>query len=168
MIGDLITDKIRKQANKDLSSLEGLQDSFAYVVENKKIIKKHIKEVRKNEIISISKGGKIPLDGILMSKKALINESIITGESKPVVKLKNSNLLSGSVNLGEAIKIKVTNLLNDSYLNKIIEKIEELQSQKIKQQKLADKISKIFVPIVLFFAILGFLVQFFLGNVFHH
>ncbi|MDE7088081.1 MAG: HAD-IC family P-type ATPase, partial [Malacoplasma sp.] len=167
MIGDLITDKIRKQANKDLSNLEHLQDKIVYVFNNKKIEKKDIKEIKVNEILFVSKGSRIPLDGFLLSKNALINESIITGESKPVVKVKNNHLLSGSINLGDSIKIKVSNLLNDSYLNKVIEKIEELQSQKTKQQKLADKISKIFIPFVLIFSIIGFLIQFFLGNVFH-
>ncbi|MDE5545653.1 MAG: cation-translocating P-type ATPase, partial [Malacoplasma sp.] len=167
MIGDLITDKIRKQANKDLSSLEHLQNNYVYVVNNKKIEKKDIKSVKINDTIFVSKGNRIPLDGVLLSKKALINESVITGESKPVVKWKNNNLLNGSINLGESIKLRVSNLLSDSYLNKIIEKIEELQSQKTNQQKLADKISKVFIPIVITFSILGFLIQFFLGNVFH-
>ncbi|MDE5841470.1 MAG: cation-translocating P-type ATPase, partial [Malacoplasma sp.] len=167
MIGDLITDKIRKQANKDLSNLEHLQDNYVYVVNNKKIEKKDIKSVKINDTIFVSKGNRIPLDGVLLSKKALINESVITGESKPVVKRKNNNLLNGSINLGESIKLRVSNLLSDSYLNKIIEKIEELQSQKTNQQKLADKISKVFIPIVITFSILGFLIQFFLGNVFH-
>ncbi|MDE7100101.1 MAG: hypothetical protein K2N99_02615, partial [Malacoplasma sp.] len=83
MIGDSITDKIRKQANKDLSNLEHLQDRIVYVFNNKKIEKKDIKEIKVNEILFVSKGSRIPLDGFLLSKNALINESIITGESKP-------------------------------------------------------------------------------------
>ena len=168
MIGDLVVDNIWKKANSDLTNLEKLKEPYVYLVENKKLVKKDISEIQIGQIISVAKGGKIPLDGVLISNKTLINESILTGESKPVVKIKNDKLMSGSINLGEIAELKVTKLLNDSYLSQIIEKVEELQSQKIKQQKIADKIAKFFTPTVIVFAVLGFLVQFFLGNVFHN
>lgn len=167
MIGDLITETIRKKASDDLVNLELLKQQFAYVIKDNELIKTNVKDVKVSEKISVAKGAKIPLDSKLLSDKALIDESILTGESKPVIKNINDKLMSGCINIGEAIVVEVIKLSKDSYLNQIIEKVEDLQSQKIRLQKITDKISKHFIWIVFVLSIVGFLVQFFFGGVFH-
>ncbi|WP_160162154.1 heavy metal translocating P-type ATPase [Malacoplasma penetrans] len=168
MIGDLITESIRKKANSDFNDLETFIDQYVFVLKDNILIKTNIKDVKIGDLISVPKGGKIPLDSKLISNNSLINESILTGESRPVIKNKNDVLMSGSINIGEAINIEVTKLLKDSYLNQIIDKLEDIQGQKVKLQKVADKISKHFIWVIFFLSIIGFLVQFFFGGVFHN
>lgn len=167
MIGDLITESIRKKANSDFNYLESFIDPYVFVIKDNSLVKTNIKDVKVGDLISVPKGGKIPLDSKLISNNSLINESILTGESRPVIKNKNDVLMSGSINIGEAINIQVTKLLKDSYLNQIIDKLEDIQGQKVKLQKVADKISKHFIWVIFFLSVLGFLVQFFFGSVFH-
>lgn len=168
MIGDLITESIRKKANSDLSNLESFHDPHVFVLKKGNLIKTNINEVKVGDEISIPKGGKIPLDSKLLSNNSLINESILTGESKPVIKNKNDTLMSGSINIGETINVKVTKLLKDSFLSQIINKLEDLQMKKVKLQKVADKISRYFIWVVFCLSIIGFLVQFFFRGVFHN
>ena len=102
----------------------------------------NLKELRNQDTIIIKPGEKIPADGFVLEGSSNVNESMLTGESVPVKKEKESNVIGGSVNGDGMLKIKVTGVGSESYLNKIITMVQSAQHAKSKTQNLADKVAK--------------------------
>lgn len=106
----------------------------------------------------VRKGEKVPVDGTVIEGKTSVNEAALTGESMPISKTIGDNVLSGSINTGGYIIVEVTSDPKNSLVNRIIETVRNLQMQKPPIQKIADKISNIFVPLVASIALLTFTV----------
>jgi Cu+-exporting ATPase len=115
-----------------------------------------IESVVIGDVIKILPGEKVPLDSMILSGKASFDESILTGEALPVVKSSDDVLFEGALNLDGEIKAVVVHDLNDSTISRMVEMMSEAQSSKPNIQKLADKISGIFVPVVLLVALMTF------------
>ena len=98
-----------------------------------------ITELKSNDIILVRPGEKVPADGIVLEGESHVNESMLTGESKPVAKKKDNQVIGGSVNDNGTLKIKVKHTGEDSYLSKVIGMVKEAQKTKSKTQNLADK-----------------------------
>lgn len=98
-----------------------------------------IADLKSNDIILVRPGEKVPADGIVVEGESHVNESMLTGESKPVTKHKNDQVIGGSVNDNGTLKIKVRHIGEDSYLSKVIGMVKEAQATKSKTQNLADK-----------------------------
>lgn len=98
-----------------------------------------IAKLKANDIILVRPGEKIPADGVVTEGESHVNESMLTGESKPVAKQKDDNVIGGSINDNGTLKIKVNNTVEDSYLSKVIRMVKEAQQTKSKTQNLADK-----------------------------
>ncbi|MBU1820912.1 MAG: cadmium-translocating P-type ATPase [Bacteroidetes bacterium] len=96
----------------------------------------------KNDIILIKPGEKVPADGIIMEGSSYLNESMLTGESKPVKKETDNKVIGGSINGNGSLKMKVEHTGKDSYLNKVITLVEEAQKSKSKMQNLSDRAAK--------------------------
>lgn len=110
-------------------------------------------EVKVGDILYVKPGEKIPLDGIVVEGESNADESMLTGESLPVEKKKYSSVFGATVNQDGTLKIKVTRVGNDTVLAQIMKVVEEAQASKAPIQKLVDKISGIFVPIVIVIAL---------------
>ena len=164
LIGKYIEKKAKSKTTSSLKALMALQEKKAKVLENDKVVIKDINDIKENEILIISHGEKIALDGIIIDGNAEIDESMITGESMPVIKKENDIILAGTLLVSGNIKIKVTNDSNNTYLSTLINKVEQIQASKPRIQKLADKIASIFVPIVLSISIICFIVTFIITN----
>jgi len=95
-----------------------------------------------NDTILIKPGEKVPADGIIVDGNSYLNESMLTGESKPVKKEKNSKVIGGSINGNGSLTIKVEHTGKDSYLNKVIKLVEDAQKAKSKMQNLSDRAAK--------------------------
>ena len=160
LIGKYIEKKAKSKTTSSLKALMALQEKKAKVLENDKVIIKDINDIKENEILIISHGEKIALDGIIIDGKAEIDESMITGESIPVIKKENDVILAGTLLVSGNIKIKVTNDSHNTYLSTLINKVEQIQASKPRIQKLADKIASIFVPVVVSISIICFIVTF--------
>tara|TARA_B100001971_G_scaffold214965_1_gene255886 strand:- start:2432 stop:4438 length:2007 start_codon:yes stop_codon:yes gene_type:complete len=98
-----------------------------------------IADIKSNQMILIRPGEKVPADGIVVEGESHVNESMLTGESKPVIKHKDDQVIGGSVNEHGSLKVKVKHTGEDSYLSKVIGMVKEAQETKSKTQNLADK-----------------------------
>lgn len=126
-------------ASKALEKLAQLMPDTAHIIKNGKIIDVKSVELKKNDIILVKAGEKIPADGIIVKGNSYIDESMLTGESKPVKKTINNKVIGGSVNSDGVLEIKVIGTGEESYLNKVINLVKEAQESKSKTQRLADK-----------------------------
>jgi P-type Cu2+ transporter len=126
-------------ASKALEKLAQLMPDTAHIIKNGKIIDVKSVELKKDDIILVKAGEKIPADGIIVKGNSYIDESMLTGESKPVKKAINNKVIGGSVNGDGVLEIKVIGTGEESYLNKVIHLVKEAQESKSKTQRLADK-----------------------------
>lgn len=160
LIGKSIEKTAKSKTTSSLKSLMALQEKKAKVLINEQIFKKDIKEIKEDEILVISNGEKIPLDGIIIKGSCEINEAMITGESLPVVKNVNDEVLAGTILLTGNVLIKVSKNVGKTYLSSLIHKVEEIQSSKPRLQKIADKVASIFVPTIITIALITFIITF--------
>lgn len=163
-LGKYLEIKSKLKTGDAISKLLNLQAKNALVIRNDIEIEIPINEVIHGDIIIIKPGGKIPVDGIVVEGDSYIDESMLTGESMPVYKVINDIVSAGTINTIGSINIKATKVGEETLLAHIIKMVEEAQGSKAPIQKLADKISSIFVPIVLILSIITFLLWIFLGG----
>lgn len=164
LIGKFIEKKAKKKTSSSLKSLMALQEKSAKVLKEDKIVDTNINDIKINDIIVVSTGEKIPLDGIVIEGIAEVDESMISGESLPIIKSKEREVLAGTIIVSGSLKVKVNKTSNDTYLASLIHKVEEIQSMKPRLQKMADKIASIFVPAVISISIICFIVTFIISK----
>ena len=129
-------------ASKALELLVSMMPSEAHKVEGDEIIDVKLEELNRDDIILIKPGEKVPADGIIVDGESYLNESMLTGESKPAKKVVGDQVIGGSINGNGSIKVKVEHTGEDSYLNKVITLVQEAQKTKSKTQHLADRAAK--------------------------
>ena len=156
LIGNYLEKRAKNQANQALQKLMEFSPQVGRVIENNKERILKISEIHIGAHILVKPGEKIPLDGIVEDGSSSVDESAITGESKPVQKEKSSQVFGATLNGEGALYIKVTKKDTDTLFAKVIQLVEEAQNSKAPVQKLADTISFYFVPIVCLIAILTF------------
>ncbi|XP_027335006.1 copper-transporting ATPase HMA4-like isoform X2 [Abrus precatorius] len=120
--------------------------------------------LQKNDIIKIVPGAKIPVDGIVIKGQSYANESMITGEARPVNKIPGEKVISGTINENGCLLVKATNVGSETALSQIVQLVEAAQLAKAPVQKLADQISRVFVPIVVVAALVTWLGWFIPGE----
>ncbi len=125
-----------------------------------------VKEVIVGNIVIVKPAERIPVDGKVINGESSVDESLITGESLPVHKLINDSVIGGSINNEGLIKILVTKVGSETLLSKIIKSVEDAQMNKAPIQRLADKISAVFVPVVLLISLLTFFGWYFKTGIF--
>ncbi len=153
------------KASQEIKKLMHLGAKKAIVIKGNKEVEIGISEVQIGDIIIVKPGEKIPTDGIVIKGESAVDESMVTGESIPIDKLKGSNVIGATINQDGVLYIKATKIGKDTFLAHIIKLVEEAQGTKIPIQKLADKITNIFVPSVLIISILTFTLWVFSKNV---
>ncbi|MEJ3549944.1 cation-translocating P-type ATPase [Ureaplasma parvum] len=166
-VGQLVSDRIKLKANQDLQSLNNLQVKKynSYDLNTKQVSEKVVFQAKINEYALVKKGEIVPLDGVLYSQIAEVDESSLTGEARPILKTINNDIIAGSINVGDNFIFKITKLYNDSTIKKIINGVNQIASSKPKIQVVADKISLWFTPFILLMAILAFLLQAFVPSI---
>lgn len=122
-----------------------------------------IEEVRVGDKILVKPGEKIPVDGQVLDGKSSVDESLVTGESMPVTKEKGAKVIGSTINLSGVLTFRATKVGKETLLAQIIKMVEQAQVSKAPIQRLADKVSSYFVPVVIVIAVLTFLVWFFFG-----
>ena len=157
LMGRLIEAKAKAKASNAIHKLIGLQPKTARVERDDVEVDISIVEVVHGDIITVRPGEKVPVDGIIISGSSSIDESMISGESTPIDKKSADEVIGGSLNKTGAFKMRATRLGKDSVLSQIVHLVTEAQGSKAPVQRLVDKVSSIFVPIVIWVATLSFL-----------
>ncbi len=142
----------------NMIAFDGDHQELTFPVENTTL--------KNGDLVLIKSGELVPADGKILWGEASIDESIITGESLPVQRQKKDTVIGGSIMIDGTLKVLVTAEAKDSVLSNIIKMVNEAQGEKMEIRKLADKISAVFVPVVLGIAVITFIVNYlFLGTI---
>lgn len=140
LLGHWIEMKSVMGASNALEELAKMMPSTAHQIQKDGNTKEvEVTQLKENDLILVRPGEKIAADGEIVEGKSSINESMLTGESKPVTKTKGDEVIAGSVNDNGSLKIKVKHIGDDSYLSKVIGMVKEAQQSKSKTQNLANK-----------------------------
>ena len=148
--------RAKRQTTSALRKLIDLQPATARVLRNGAEIEIPICEVRENDVVAIRPGEKIPVDGEILEGSSYVMEAMLTGEPEPVSKTPGGKIIGGTVNTTGAFRYRATALGEASVLARIVSLMRQAQSSRAPIERLADKISGIFVPTVLSLAILTF------------
>ena len=154
-VGKYLETKSKGKTSDAISKLINLAPKTAIVIRENKETEIAVEEIVQGDIIAIKPGGSIPVDGIVIEGSTAIDQSSITGESIPVEKNIGDNVVSGTINKNGYCKMKATKVGNDTTLSQIIKLVEEASNSKAPISKLADKVSGIFVPVVITIAVLA-------------
>lgn len=152
-IGELFQGYAVNRSRKSISELMDIKAEYANLERNNKIVQVSPEDVNIGDIIVIKPGERVPLDGIILSGKTLIDSSALTGESVPISKSKGDELLAGSINNTGTIKVKVTKVFEDSTVARILELVQNASSKKASTEKFITKFARYYTPIVVFSAI---------------
>lgn len=139
-----------------IEKLLGLQAKNALVVRNNIETEIPIEQVMFGDVIVVKPGQKIPVDGVVIGGSSYVDESMLTGESIPVEKNRDNLVVAGTINTTGTFNFKTTKIGSETLLAHIIKMVEEAQSSKAPIQALVDKISSVFVPVVITLAVLAF------------
>ncbi len=165
LTGRFIESWLRDRASREIKSLLSIQASEARIIKDDKEIFLPIEAVKAGFTVIVRPGERVPVDGMIMSGSAAVDESMITGESIPVEKYENDEVTGGSMNLTGVLTIEASRVGEDSFLSSMISLIQEAQGAKIPIQAFADRITNYFVPAVAFFALISGLFWYFgIGN----
>ena len=158
-LGKYLEGLSKKKTTKALTKLMDLAPKKARVlIDNEEVIIP-VEKVKVNDIIICKKGEAIPVDGIIIEGNASIDQANITGESLPIYKVVNDEVYSSTLISVGYIKIKATKVGEDTSIANIIKLVEEASNSKAPISKLADKVSGIFVPVILSIAVLTFIIN---------
>ena len=152
--GKYLEVKSKKKTGDAIEKLLNLQAKTALVVRDGKEVEISVNDVKHGEVIIVKPGAKIPVDGIIIEGESFIDEAMVTGEPMPVQKKVGDSVVSGTINTSGSFMFKATKIGSETLLAQIIKMVEEAQGSKAPIQALADKISSVFVPIVLLIALL--------------
>lgn len=155
--GKYIETKARGRATSEIKKLLELGAKKARVLRGKEEIEIPVSDIELNDTLVIRPGEKIPADGIVIKGESAVDESMVTGESLPVEKKKNSFVIGATINQDGILYVKATKIGKDTFLSHIIKLVEEAQGTKVPIQEVADKITGVFVPVILSIAFLTFL-----------
>lgn len=142
LLGHWLEMRSTMAASKALQSLVALLPNDVTVERNGEAIKIKLEDLKNGETIIIRPGEKIPADGTIVAGVSYVNESMLTGESVPVKKEKDGKVIAGSINGEGALRVTATGVGKDSYLNKVINLVQDAQAAKSNTQNLADKVAK--------------------------
>lgn len=142
LVGHWIEMKSVLGASKALQLLVSMMPAEAHRIKGDQIEDIKLEDLLKGDLILVKPGEKVPADGIITEGSSYLNESMLTGESKPVKKEMNDKVIGGSINGNSTLKVKVEHTGKDSYLNKVITMVEEAQKTKSKMQNLSDRAAK--------------------------
>jgi Cu+-exporting ATPase len=156
LLGKMLETGARARTSAALRKLARLQVRSARVVEGGVELERDVDAIRVGDELVVREGETVPLDGIVLDGGSSVNESMLTGESRPVAKAPGDELFGSTINGSGAFRMRVTRVGRDTVLQQIVRMVEEAQGSKAPVQRLADRVSAVFVPVVLVIAFATF------------
>ena len=153
-IGKILEEKAINNSRKSIKDLLDIKEPYVNLKVRDKIDQVRVEDVKLNDILIVKKGEKIPVDGVVVKGSTLLDTSALTGEADLDNVTVKSNVISGSINMGEVIEIKATKTYDNSTVSKVLELLDSATDKKTKTETLVSKISKIYTPSVIIMAIL--------------
>jgi Cu+-exporting ATPase len=160
LAGNAMEARAKIRTSAALRGLIGLRPKTARVLKEEAEIDVPVEEVRSGDTVVVRPGERVPVDGEVVSGASAVDESMLTGESMPVGKGPGDRVIGGTINRTGAFRYRATTLGADSMLARIVQLMREAQGSRAPIQRLADRISAVFVPAVLLIAVVTFVVWF--------
>jgi P-type Cu+ transporter len=160
-LGKFLEARAKGQTSEAIKKLMGLRAKSARVVRDGQEMDVAIDDVRVGDFVIVRPGEKIPVDGTVVEGRSAVDESMLTGESLPMEKRPGDTVIGATLNKMGLLKFEATKVGKETALAQIIRLVEEAQGSKAPIQRLADRVSAIFVPVVVGIAVLTFLVWYF-------
>lgn len=164
LLGKYLEHNAKKHTTDALRALENLKPAVATVFQNGVWVEVKAQAVKKGDLVLVKPGERIPVDALVEQGQSHVDEALISGESVPVSKMEADKVTGGSVNLDGVLQIRASAVGAESTLSRIIQLVEQAQGAKAPVQALVDKISAIFVPVVLLIAFVTLLGWGFIAN----
>jgi len=164
LLGQLLEAKAHQKTGNAIRKLMNLSPSEAHLLENGEEKTVKIDEIKTGNILRVKPGEKIPVDGVIIEGYSTIDESMITGEPIPVEKSIDNQVISGTINGNGTFLMKSQRVGSETLLAQIIKMVNDASRSKAPIQKLTDKVSKVFVPVVVFISVLTFVLWWIFGT----
>tara|TARA_B110000211_G_C14064751_1_gene547202 strand:+ start:136 stop:2232 length:2097 start_codon:yes stop_codon:yes gene_type:complete len=162
LLGNVLESRAIKKTTSALGDLQSMRPKTARkITEGVKIEKINVWDLKKDDFIQINSGDTIPIDGIIVSGELELDESMMTGESEPVYRKTLTNVISGTTAISGSAMVRVGSLYGESTIDQIIDLVKNAQQNKPNIQKFGDKVSSIFVPVVITASTLTFVLSYF-------
>ncbi|HVE99798.1 MAG TPA: heavy metal translocating P-type ATPase, partial [Rubrobacteraceae bacterium] len=158
LLGRLLEGRARGRTTEAIKKLAGLKATTARIVRDGEEVDVPVEEVRVEDTVLVRPGEKVPVDGRVISGESAVDEAMITGESMPVTKRTGDEVIGATINRTGSFRFVATKVGEEMALAQIMRMVEEAQGSKAPIQRLADRISGVFVPVVMVFAAVTFLV----------
>ncbi len=161
-LGKFLEVRAKGRTSEAIKKLLGLQPKTALVVRNGQELEVQVEDVIVGDIVIVKPGAKIPVDGVVIDGNSAVDESMLTGESLPVEKRAGSNVFGATINKTGLFRFEASKIGKETALAQIVKLVEDAQGSKAPIQRLADKVSSIFVPIVIGIALTTFIIWLFI------
>jgi len=158
LMGRWLEERTKGRASQAIHQLLKLQPHEATLIRDGEMKTISIEEVKSGDLLLVKPGESIPVDGIVESGNSFVNEAMLTGESMPVAKKIGDSLFAATVNQNGALQIRAAHVGKDTLFSTIVKMVEQAQNSRAPVQNLADSISEVFVPVIIFIGIVTFLV----------
>ena len=152
-LGKILEEKAINKTRDSVKDLLDIKQDFANLKINDEIKTIDVEEIKLNDLLIVKKGEKVPVDGIITSGATKLDTSALTGESELVSVKEGNRILSGSINEGEVIELKATELFENSTVSRILTLIEEATDKKANSETMVAKISKVYTPVIILLAV---------------
>ncbi|MFH0942797.1 MAG: heavy metal translocating P-type ATPase [Candidatus Beckwithbacteria bacterium] len=162
LLGRYLEVKAKTKASQAIKKLLNLQVKKALLFNNGQEVEVDIDQVKTGDQLLVKPGVKVPVDAIILKGQSYLDESLVTGESVPVLKKEGDKVIGSTINKKGLLIIQATKVGEDTLLANIVKLVNQAQSSRAPIQKLADKVSGIFVPVVVLLSILAFLIWHFI------
>jgi len=163
LLGRFLEARAKGQTSEAIRKLMGLRARTARVIRDGQELHVPVEEVVVGDVVLVRPGEKVPVDGVIIEGHSTLDESMVTGESIPVDKKVGDEVIGATINRTGAFKFQATKVGKDTVLSQIIKLVEEAQGSKAPIQRLADKVTSVFVPVVIGVAVVTAVVWFFFG-----
>jgi Cu+-exporting ATPase len=165
LVGKYLEARAKSQTSTAIRALMGLQAKTARVLRSGVEQNVPLAEVRKGDIVVVRPGEKVPVDGVVISGRSSVDESMVTGESMPVEKGAGDSVIGATVNTTGSFQFRATRVGKETALAQIIRLVQQAQGSRAPVQRLVDRVAAVFVPVVIVIALATFLAWYFIGGV---